>query len=70
MKSPKLHIGVERRRNGGNVQCKRCNLFVHLDSDTLLEDWVETGKGNFCFRCFFDEYRGRQGSREEWALRG
>ena len=34
------------------VSCKRCKDTVHTYSNKCMTSWVETGKGNFCFKCF------------------
>lgn len=34
------------------VRCDRCDALVHLQSNSCMRTWVETGRGNFCLRCF------------------
>jgi hypothetical protein len=34
------------------VQCDRCDSLVHLQSNSCMRTLVETGRGNFCLRCF------------------
>ena len=34
------------------VRCDRCDSLVHLQSNSCMRTWVETGRGNFCLRCF------------------
>jgi hypothetical protein len=34
------------------VRCDSCDSVVHLQSNSCMRTWVETGSGNFCLRCF------------------
>ena len=34
------------------VRCDRCDSLLHLQSNSCMRTWVETGRGNFCLRCF------------------
>lgn len=34
------------------VRCDRCESLLHLPSNSCMRTWVETGRGNFCLRCF------------------
>jgi hypothetical protein len=34
------------------VRCDRCESLLHLHNNTCMRTWVETGRGNFCLRCF------------------
>jgi hypothetical protein len=34
------------------VMCARCNTPIHLQSNGCMRTWVESGRGNFCLRCF------------------
>jgi hypothetical protein len=44
---PKRHSLARKR-----VRCDRCDSLVHLPSNSCLRTWVESGRGNFCLRCF------------------
>ncbi len=34
------------------VFCDRCQTLLHLQSNSCMRTWLETGRGNFCLRCF------------------
>lgn len=34
------------------VFCKRCDLMLHAFNNECMSTWVETGRGNYCIRCF------------------
>ena len=34
------------------VHCDRCNTLLHLQSNSCMRTWLETGRGNYCVRCF------------------
>ena len=34
------------------VRCARCNDLLHLQSNSCMRTWIESGRGNFCLRCF------------------
>lgn len=34
------------------VRCDRCESLLHLQSNSCVRTWVETGPGNFCIHCF------------------
>lgn len=34
------------------VRCDGCESLLHLASNGCLRTWLETGRGNFCLRCF------------------
>jgi hypothetical protein len=34
------------------VRCDRCEALLHLQSNGCMRTWIESGRGNFCLRCF------------------
>ena len=34
------------------VNCVTCDKMVHAGNNECMSTWVETGKGEFCIRCF------------------
>ena len=34
------------------VRCDRCETLLHLQGNSCMRTWLETGRGNFCVRCF------------------
>jgi hypothetical protein len=55
---PQLHSHVLDRLPDGHplaftrVSCDRCDTPLHLQSNSCMRTWVESGRGNFCLRCF------------------
>jgi hypothetical protein len=37
---------------GRRVYCDHCQVLLHLQDDKCVRTWVESGRGNFCLRCF------------------
>lgn len=34
------------------VHCDRCEELLHSQRNSCMRTWIETGRGNFCIRCF------------------
>ena len=57
-REPRIHSHVADGLPEGHplararVRCARCEALVHLPSNSCMRTWVETGRGNFCLRCF------------------
>ncbi len=34
------------------VYCDRCQTLLHLQTNSCMRTWIESGCGNFCVRCF------------------
>jgi hypothetical protein len=34
------------------VYCDRCETLLHMQTNSCMRTWIETGQGNFCVRCF------------------
>jgi len=34
------------------VYCDRCGALLHMQTNSCMRTWMETGLGNFCVRCF------------------
>lgn len=55
---PRLHSHVADRLPDDHplayrrVHCDRCLELLHSQRNSCLRTWVETGRGNFCVRCF------------------
>lgn len=58
MSEPRLHSHISDALPPGHalsarrVHCDRCEALLHLSSNSCMRTWVETGRGNFCLRCF------------------
>ena len=55
------------------INCDTCKDILHLGTENkCLRTWVETGKGNFCLKCFVlhKELLGTYGCqlRDDWGL--
>jgi len=35
------------------VYCSDCGVMVHCGNNECMQTWIETGRGNFCTKCFF-----------------
>jgi len=66
-KEPKIHSDVEDGLPDDHplafthISCSNptCDVLVHSANNECMDTWIETGKGNFCLRCFLDiEQRG------------
>ena len=55
---PHLHSHVTDRLPAGHplagarVHCDRCDTLLHLQTNSCMRTWIETGRGNYCMRCF------------------
>jgi hypothetical protein len=34
------------------VSCERCEAILHVQSNSCIRTWVESGRGNYCLYCF------------------
>jgi hypothetical protein len=34
------------------VYCASCKAMLHASNNECMQTWVETGRGNFCVKCF------------------
>jgi hypothetical protein len=34
------------------IYCDRCDSLLHLQTNSCRRTWIESGRGNFCVRCF------------------
>jgi hypothetical protein len=50
------------------VYCGRCNALLHLQTNSCMRTWVESGRGNHCVRCFIVVAGGL--ARDETRLAG
>jgi hypothetical protein len=57
-REPRLHSHVadalpaDHPLASKRVHCDRCETLLHLQSNSCMRTWLETGRGNFCLRCF------------------
>lgn len=55
-----------------SVYCDRCSEMLHLGAvrNKNQKTWVETGKGNFCLKCFCNETNYGESLRDDdtWGL--
>jgi hypothetical protein len=57
-REPRIHSHVTDRLPDRHplarcrVHCDRCESLLHLQSNSCMRTWIETGRGNFCLRCF------------------
>jgi hypothetical protein len=58
-REPCIHSHVTDRLPEGHplartrVRCQRCDAILHLQSNSCMRTWVESGVvGNFCLPCF------------------
>jgi hypothetical protein len=55
---PRLHSHIEDALPGHHplaltaVVCAICGDLLHASNNECMRTWVETGKGNFCIKCF------------------
>lgn len=55
------------------LNCDQCGTSLHIGNESM-DDWVETGKGNYCFGCFFALYQawatdqGNTEPEDAWGL--
>lgn len=34
------------------VYCDRCDTLLHMQTNSCMRTWIESGRGNHCLRCF------------------
>jgi hypothetical protein len=34
------------------LSCVECNRMIHAINNECMQTWIESGKGNFCLKCF------------------
>ena len=34
------------------VYCDRCDTLLHMLTNSCMRTWIESGRGNYCMRCF------------------
>jgi hypothetical protein len=34
------------------VYCDRCKTLLHMQTNSCMRTWIESGRGNHCVRCF------------------
>ena len=34
------------------IYCDRCESLIHAQTNSCMRTWIESGRGNFCVRCF------------------
>jgi nucleotide-binding universal stress UspA family protein len=57
-REPRLHSHISDKLPathplaGTRVTCDRCETLLHLQTNSCVRTWVESGRGNFCLRCF------------------
>jgi hypothetical protein len=55
---PRFHSHITDRLADGHrlatqrVSCERCEAILHLEDNSCVRTWVETGRGNYCLYCF------------------
>jgi len=58
MKEPLLHSHVadalprDHPLARERVYCDRCNALLHMQTNSCMRTWIESGRGNHCVRCF------------------
>lgn len=58
MSEPRIHSHVTDRLPDDHpladrrVYCDRCETLLHLQTNSCMRTWIETGCGNYCMRCF------------------
>jgi hypothetical protein len=43
---PDHHLSNQR------VYCDRCDTLLHMQTNSCMRTWIESGRGNHCIRCF------------------
>jgi hypothetical protein len=60
LSEPRLHshvvdaLATDHPLAHRRVYCDGCDALLHLQSNSCMRTWVETGSGNFCLRCFIN----------------
>jgi hypothetical protein len=55
---PRLHSHVtdalppDHPRAHTRVYCDRCDTLLHMQTNSCMRTWIESGRGNHCVRCF------------------
>jgi hypothetical protein len=44
------------RLAGDMVYCDSCRKIVHSANNECMQVWLEAKNGNFCFKCFYDDF--------------
>ena len=58
MTEPRIHSHVTDRLPEDHpladtrVYCDRCETLLHLQTNSCMRTWIESGCGNYCMRCF------------------
>jgi hypothetical protein len=58
MFDPRLHSHVEDALPENHpsatttVYCRGCGVMLHASNNECMQTWIESGKGNFCIKCF------------------
>lgn len=34
------------------LHCSKCSCLIHAGYNEVMSTWIETGKGNYCIKCF------------------
>ncbi len=70
---PRIHSHVTDRLPGDHpladerVYCDRCETLLHMQTNSCMRTWIESGCGNYCMRCFIVVARGFAAVRRAWA---
>lgn len=53
------------------VDCKTCHVMLHADNNECMQTWIETGKGNYCLKCFMalSKEKNHNVLEDEYALK-
>jgi hypothetical protein len=55
---PRLHshitdcLPVDHPLATRRVYCDRCDTLLHVQTNSCMRTWIESGRGNYCMRCF------------------
>lgn len=55
---PRMHSHVTDRLPAEHplaytrVYCDRCETLLHMQTNSCMRTWIESGRGNHCVRCF------------------
>lgn len=55
---PKIHSHItdvlpdDHRLARESIFCEKCGDMLHAFNNECMQTWVETGRGNFCLKCF------------------
>jgi hypothetical protein len=45
-------LPAEHPRSHTRVYCDRCEMLLHMQTNSCMRTWIESGRGNHCVRCF------------------